>query len=35
MSAENDPFAQAAAIPEAGSDLPFESATSDDPFANM
>lgn len=35
LAAENDPFAQAAAIPEAGSDLPFEPTTSDDPFANM
>jgi hypothetical protein len=29
-----DPFAQAAALPEAGSDLPFGEPTDEDPFAN-
>ena len=32
-AASDDPFAQAAAMPEAGSDLPFDSATDEDPFA--
>lgn len=32
----DDPFAAAAAIPEAGSDLPFgDSQTDEDPFAGM
>lgn len=31
--ASDDPFAQAAAMPEAGSDLPFGEATDNDPFA--
>lgn len=31
----NDPFAEAAAIPEAGSDLPFDSQADEDPFAGM
>ena len=30
-----DPFAQAAALPEAGSDLPFDSPSGEDPFAGM
>ena len=32
--AVDDPFAQAAALPEAGSDLPFGDSTDEDPFAN-
>lgn len=32
--AVDDPFAQAAALPEAGSDLPFGDPTDEDPFAN-
>lgn len=32
-AASDDPFAQAAALPEAGSDLPFGEATDEDPFA--
>lgn len=32
-AASDDPFAAAAAIPEAGSDLPFGEATDEDPFA--
>lgn len=31
--AMDDPFAAAAALPEAGSDLPFSDATDEDPFA--
>jgi hypothetical protein len=31
--AVDDPFAAAAALPEAGSDLPFGDATDEDPFA--
>jgi peptidyl-prolyl cis-trans isomerase SurA len=34
-TSDSDPFAEAAALPEAGSDLPFGEATDDDPFANM
>jgi hypothetical protein len=30
-----DPFAAAAAIPEAGSDLPFDGPNDSDPFAGM
>jgi hypothetical protein len=30
-----DPFAQAAALPEAGSDLPFGNSTDEDPFKGM
>lgn len=33
--ASDDPFAQAAAIPEAGSDLPFDGPNDADPFAGM
>lgn len=31
--AMDDPFAAAAALPEAGSDLPFGDTTDEDPFA--
>lgn len=31
----NDPFAQAAAMPEAGSDLPFDAPSDEDPFSDM
>jgi hypothetical protein len=30
-----DPFAAAAALPEAGSDLPFDGPVDGDPFAGM
>ena len=33
-AASDDPFAQAAALPDAGSDLPFGDSTDEDPFAN-
>ena len=33
-AASDDPFAQAAALPEAGSDLPFGESDDSDPFAN-
>jgi hypothetical protein len=34
-AASDDPFAQAAALPEAGSDLPFGDSTDEDPFKGM
>ena len=34
-TSDADPFAQAAALPEAGSDLPFGDATDEDPFKGM
>ena len=34
-AASDDPFAQAAAMPEAGSDLPFDGPSDSDPFADV